>query len=889
MIQAGGGVQQDVRDQRRNFLIERTQIALWVVLGATIVFGLADIVLAPQDLALLWSGKVTVIVLLTLALRAFRAERVRPWSVPLAVMSTALAYVVVASAGLINEQLEVSMLLCAVTALALAAALPWGVAVQLVHVALAVAAILVDAAAIPGGADLIFGYPGVTAAILFAASLYLAYETQRETQNQAETFVNLRKQDNRLRLLVQQMPAALWSTDRELCVTSMSGAALPPLGISLDQGRKVPLAEYLGNDDPEFPPLQAHRAALRGESRSYELEWQERTFSAHVEPFRSADGSIAGTLGVALDRTELKEAQEYSATLLEIARDISGTLDRQQILDRVARRAARSLTCDVLLVFYWNEERRRYRVISHHGLPAEWADGVAALEFGQESPIVRHLRDHQSAIIDEPVAQNLISASLLERLEIAALAATQLRVRDRGLGALLALRLKGRSAFTPGQRELLEGIARHVAIALEVAELHSSVKREGEISAALARVGGELMGAHDPHDLMRRFSRLTAEVLDCGFSITFLHDPRDLAYVATAAHGLTDEQWEVVRAIRLPQATLAPLLDRLEANEVVQLFPTKDKPGRSLEGLASRYKLNPTLYVGLRRGNRLIGYQVAHARTGGGFDRQQVDILRGIGGLASLALENASLMQELARANSIKSDFVATMSHELRTPLNAIIGYNLLMRDGEFGHLSPEQSKVCDYIERSSRTLLDLISATLDVSRLDAGAVAVNLAEVAVAPLFESIRGEITSPKSSAVRLEWDLVEPLPMLCTDQLKLKVIVKNLIENALKFTDAGFVRVTVQGKDGGIEIKVSDSGIGIPPEAQSAIFEAFRQVDGSSTRRHGGVGLGLYIVHRLLEMLGGTIDLVSAPNQGATFSVWIPSRPGRTDTPLMAAAS
>ena len=149
----------------------------------------------------------------------------------------------------------------------------------------------------------------------------------------------------------------------------------------------------------------------------------------------------------------------------------------------------------------------------------------------------------------------------------------------------------------------------------------------------------------------------------------------------------------------------------------------------------------------------------------------------------------------------------------------------------------------------------------------------------AVAPLREMVRSEIGTPKSPAVRLEWEVRELLPTLYTDQLKLRVIVKNLVENALKFTDAGFVRVSVQAKDDGVELAVSDSGIGIAPDAQSAIFEAFRQLDGSSTRRHGGVGLGRYIVHRLVDMLGGTIGLSSVPGRGSScVRAMIASRSG-----------
>jgi signal transduction histidine kinase len=767
-------IRQEVRDQQRDFLVERARVALWVLIGGTLVFAFADAVLAPEHLAALWAVKATTIAFFAVALGAFRVGGMRRWSAPLALTSTALGYLVSASAATILGQLEVSMMLCGVIALALASALPWGVGGQLVHIGLGAGVILVCASGIPSGDAVILGYPGVVVAVLFTASLYLAFESRRQTERQAEAYVDRR------------------------------------------------------------------------------------------------------------------EAEERTATLLEIARDISGTLDRQQILDRVARRAVRSLVCDALMVFYWDGERRIYRVIAQHGLPQEWAAQTEALRISADAPMVRYLQRHQSAVIEGTEAQSLIQPALLQRFNIAAVAAAQLSVRQRGIGALLALRFAGNASFSPAQRELLAGIARHVAIAVEVAELHESVKKEGEVSAALARAGRELIAALDPPELMSRLSRITAESLAADSSCTFLQDPRDQMFAPVAGFGFGDEAWEALRLLRLPAEGLAPLIARLERNEVVQFVPAEHSPQSPFDRLIQQYELKAALYAGVRRGDRLIGFQVAHLHgRPRGFGRQQFDILRGIAGLASLALENAYLMSELARANSIKSDFVATMSHELRTPLNAIIGYNSLMRDGEFGALTAEQVAVCDHIDRSSKTLLDLVSATLDVSRLEAGQVGLNLSEFSPAAMLGGMRQEIGRSSNGQVRIDWDIDRPLPVLHSDQLKLRVILKNLIENALKFTDEGCVRISAHAKDDGIELAVSDTGIGIPHESQAAVFEAFQQLDGSSTRRHGGVGLGLYIVRRLVEMLGGSIGLSSEPGRGSTFCVWVPVRFGEATAKAAAA--
>jgi Amt family ammonium transporter len=240
-----------------------------------------------------------------------------------------------------------------------------------------------------------------------------------------------------------------------------------------------------------------------------------------------------------------------------------------------------------------------------------------------------------------------------------------------------------------------------------------------------------------------------------------------------------------------------------------------------------------------------------------------------------MALTNGQLFGELERANRMKSDFVATMSHELRTPLNVIIGYNDLLRDQEFGTLTEDQEDTIRRIGRNARELLDLINATLDLSRLETNRLSVEFAEIALEDLVVQLDAETQDVRSRPnLSFVWDFKPPLPRVHSDPGKLKVVLKNLITNAIKFTPDGTVRVGIRAQDDGIEFTVADTGIGIAPEVQAAIFEPFRQADSSIMGRYGGVGLGLHIVRRLLGMLRGTVMLESTPGQGSTFRVRIP---------------
>jgi signal transduction histidine kinase len=311
---------------------------------------------------------------------------------------------------------------------------------------------------------------------------------------------------------------------------------------------------------------------------------------------------------------------------------------------------------------------------------------------------------------------------------------------------------------------------------------------------------------------------------------------------------------------------------------VLQFQPAA-APEQPLLALAPQGGATVVLCMALRRGDEVMGVHVAGYRDRAApFTARQERTARGLGQLASLALENGRLVEELERANRLKSDFVATMSHELRTPLNVIIGYNDLALEGVFGELTQEQRETLDRVRRSALELLELINTTLSLSRLDTDRQPLDVRAVAIPALIAELDTETREARARKpnVHMVWDLPPDLPQLQTDPIKLKVVLKNLIANAVKFTERGHVTVRAQAHDGGVQFAVSDTGIGVPPEAQQIIFEPFRQADSSTTRRYGGVGLGLYIVRRLLDLLGGSVTAESEVGRGSTFRVWVPIR-------------
>jgi signal transduction histidine kinase len=340
-----------------------------------------------------------------------------------------------------------------------------------------------------------------------------------------------------------------------------------------------------------------------------------------------------------------------------------------------------------------------------------------------------------------------------------------------------------------------------------------------------------------------------------------------------AGYGNTPEQWEALKVLSVPATVATAGLARLKQEEVIQII-VNEGVDRPITRIAKRYGVTSLLVMALRRGDDIFGVQTAgYRRPHEPFTAQQERIARGIVQLASLALENARLLEAAEKANHLKSEFLATMSHELRTPLNVILGYlSILLEEPE---VADEHVKILRRVNTSAQELLELITATLDVSRLEAERMEVEVTELPLSKFFEEIRAETQELQMKPnVRWEWRVAADLPALRTDPLKLKVVLKNLLGNAAKFTDAGTVLIDARRHEGGVEVCVADSGVGIPPESLPEIFDMFRQANGSSTRFRGGVGFGIYILKRLLELLQGTVTVESEVGKGSTFRVWLP---------------
>ncbi|MCX8070832.1 MAG: PAS domain-containing sensor histidine kinase [Candidatus Binatia bacterium] len=427
-----------------------------------------------------------------------------------------------------------------------------------------------------------------------------------------------------------------------------------------------------------------------------------------------------------------------------------------------------------------------------------------------------------------------------------------------------------------GRPEQVLGVAMDIT---EQRTFQEELREEALIASTLSRAAEDIIAALNSPQLPAVLCGVATWALGGRWAQLWTVDEESGRVRPEAQHAASPEVWQALQVVEVHKSMVIDLWRRVETREIVTISPQKASQWipQTLLGLAKAF--SGAAVIPLWRGNQISGALVVGVQEEAlPLARPLERIANGLSQLASLTLENARLVHEVERASRLKSEFMATMSHELRTPLNVIIGYSGLLLEGALGELSKDQVEAVERLRANALQLLDLVNATLDVTRLETGRVPLELRPTSVPEVVaQTVRETVDQLRPTGLDI-WRAVPPtLPRVTTDPVKLKVILKNLLANAMKFTPSGWVLIDSQVYKDELVIRVADTGIGIPPTEIERIFEPFQQVGAPVDHRHGGVGLGLYIVRRLVDAFGGEITVESQVGYGTAFTVRLPVEP------------
>ena len=444
--------------------------------------------------------------------------------------------------------------------------------------------------------------------------------------------------------------------------------------------------------------------------------------------------------------------------------------------------------------------------------------------------------------------------------------------------------------FSTAEIALLQTFADQAVIAVENARLLTELQartadltRSVEQLTALGEVGHAVSSTLDLETVLTTIVSRAVQISGMDGGVVFEYDEAAEEFVqrAQAETGGALAAARGATRIRKGEGVLGRTAITLEPVQVPDIIVPGAYVGPNRENLIES-GIRAIVAVPMVHQGSLIGSLGVTRNRPGEFPAETIELLRTFATQSALAIQNARLFHEIAdkgrqleAASRHKSEFLANMSHELRTPLNAVIGFSEVLLQRMFGTLNDKQDEYLKDIYASGQHLLSLINDILDLSKIEAGRM-----ELAPAPfhLPSALDNAVTLVKERAGRhgiaLQLDIDPALGEVVGDERKIKQVLLNLLSNAVKFTpDGGRISLKAGQADGAVEISVTDTGIGIAPENQAAIFEEFRQV-GSDERKREGTGLGLTLAKKFVELHGGRIWVESELGRGSTFTFTLP---------------
>jgi GAF domain-containing protein len=584
---------------------------------------------------------------------------------------------------------------------------------------------------------------------------------------------------------------------------------------------------------------------------------------------------------------ELSESLEQQTAISEILRVISNSpSDVQPVLASVAENAAR--ICEAQFTNIVIVEKDFMRVAVRFG--------EVGRPVGEQIPLDRSTIAGRSIVDMQPLqVADLQQAS--DEFALGRQYATEIGyhtvlgmplIREgRALGSIVILRTEVRP-FEQKHIALLSTFADQAAIAIENVRLfEAEQQRSQELNESLEQQTATA-------DVLKIISRSTFDLQTvlqtlvesaarfCHADKATIVREKDGLFYTAEAYGYTREFLNYLRNIPIKAERGSASGRALVEGRLVHIPDVKADPEYTFVEAPRLGDFRTALCVPMLREGIPIGVLTLTRSAVQPFTDKQIELVTTFADQSAIAIENVRLFDEiqdksrqLEVASQHKSQFLANMSHELRTPLNAILGYTELMADGAYGEPSEKMRGILQRLEANGRHLLGLINDVLDLSKIEAGQLVLELSDYSVQDIAQTVRSTLeplAADKKLAFKVE--LAPNLPSGRGDGRRLTQVLINLVGNAIKFTDTGEVAIKAEANNGSFHVSVRDTGPGISAADQAKLFQEFQQADNAITRKKGGTGLGLAISKRIIEMHGGKIGVESRPGQGSTFAFTLP---------------
>jgi signal transduction histidine kinase len=668
--------------------------------------------------------------------------------------------------------------------------------------------------------------------------------------------------------------------------------------------------------DPSFSPPEVYRREGMRTSLAVPMLKEGRLVGAfafhrrNVRPFTEKQIALLETFAdqavIAIENArlfkelesrnrELTEALEQQTATSEILRVIgSARTDVQPVFETIVQSAVRLCNAANAAVFR-TDGRMVYHPANYGGSP----EALAAVRARYPRPL-----DMDSppgiAILTRSVVQvpDIEDPSAVEfvrqvgrLLGFRSVVTVPMLRQGEAVGAIVVARREP-GPFSDAEVELLKTFADQAVIAIENVRLFNELQartqdltRSVEQLRALSEVGRAVSSTLDLETVLRTIVSRAVQLSGLDGGVVFEYDEGAGEFIRRAATETGGALAEVRRTTRIPkgEGVLGRTAITLEPVQVSDITVPGAYESRLRDNLIES-GIRAILAVPMVREGSLIGCLGVTRSRPGEFPAETIELLRTFATQSALAIQNARLYRELEQksreleaASQHKSEFLANMSHELRTPLNAIIGFSEALTEHMFGDLNEKQDEYLRDIYASGQHLLSLINDILDLSKIEAGRMELELTDFDLPATIDAV---LTLVRERAGRrgitLTQAIDERVGLIRADERKVKQVLLNLLSNALKFTpEGGRVDVRAAVNEGLVEVSVADTGVGIAPADQDAVFEEFRQV-GTASKKVEGTGLGLALSRKFIELHGGRIWVRSQPGQGATFTFTLPVR-------------